>query len=272
MMRRLLALILLAPLVAFAASYSAVRPPQLSAGTSPSPPEVALTAYVADSTGTYLSRAQPVGVVDGSQFTLSMWFNQTTGGNCLLFASTAGSNSAYIDLYNFVSGVATLETRNNSGGAQNLSSTWATASAGAVHHIVVSIDLTNTAKRHVYVDGVAQSVTWTTYDTANPNIDWTVSSWFVMHGPSNGFGDCGGQVGQVWFNTSYIDLSVPANLAKFYNAGKPVYLGADGSLPTGSQPLIYLPEFGDRAGINRGTGGDYTATGTLPAAGRILGR
>jgi hypothetical protein len=71
-----------------------------------------------------------------------------------------------------------------------------------------------------------------------------------------------GEIGALWFNTSYIDLSVAANLAKFVTGtginAKPVDLGATGELPTGTSPLMYLPLYGNNAGKNYGTGGDFT--------------
>jgi hypothetical protein len=70
---------------------------------------------------------------------------------------------------------------------------------------------------------------------------------------------------------TYLDLTTAANIALFRGAdGKPVDLGADGSLPTGSAPLIYLScRPGDAASAfatNRGTGGDFTITGSLDVA------
>jgi hypothetical protein len=46
----------------------------------------------------------------------------------------------------------------------------------------------------------------------------------------------------------------------FYDTAtnKPKFLGIDGSLPTGSPPLVYLPMRGSDAGNNPGTGGDFT--------------
>ena len=66
-----------------------------------------------------------------------------------------------------------------------------------------------------------------------------------------------GEIGNVYFNNSYIDL---ATNNPFYDAStnKPKYLGESGELPTGSSPLIYLPLRADDAGNNLGTGGDFT--------------
>lgn len=74
-----------------------------------------------------------------------------------------------------------------------------------------------------------------------------------------------GMLGDVYFDTSYIDLS--AN-NPFWNSdeNKPAYLGKNGELPTGSAPLIYLPLRADSAGKNMGTGGDFTVNGTLEGA------
>ena len=65
-----------------------------------------------------------------------------------------------------------------------------------------------------------------------------------------------------------LDFSIVSNRRKFLSAGgKPVFLGADGSLPTGTAPIIYQHLDDGEAvanfATNRGTGGDFTITGTL---------
>ena len=37
-----------------------------------------------------------------------------------------------------------------------------------------------------------------------------------------------------------MDVSLPANIAKFYAAGKPMSLGTTGLLPDGQAPYIYM--------------------------------
>ena len=59
-----------------------------------------------------------------------------------------------------------------------------------------------------------------------------------------------------------------SNRRKFIDsAGKPVDLGADGSTPTGSSPLIYLSlregEGAEQFAVNRGTGIDFTVRGSV---------
>ena len=73
-----------------------------------------------------------------------------------------------------------------------------------------------------------------------------------------------GDIQFFWFDDSYIDLSVEANRRKFFDAeGRRQFLGADGSKPTGSQPLVYLDNDAGKFEKNRGSGGDFSVTGSL---------
>lgn len=69
----------------------------------------------------------------------------------------------------------------------------------------------------------------------------------------------------------YLDFSLVANRRKFISvSGKPTHLGATGSLPTGTAPLVYQHIDNGEAvanfATNRGTGGNFTITGTLDTA------
>jgi hypothetical protein len=71
---------------------------------------------------------------------------------------------------------------------------------------------------------------------------------------------------EVYYGNEYIDLSVEANRRKFISAsGSPVSLGADGSLPTGNQPDVYLSGVASNwnAGKNFGSAGNFTVTSTI---------
>lgn len=69
-----------------------------------------------------------------------------------------------------------------------------------------------------------------------------------------------------WVDDQYIDFSVQANRRKFLTAGgKAEQLGATGSVPTGSTPLIYLNGY-DKF-TNRGRGGQFTVNGALTQGG-----
>lgn len=81
-----------------------------------------------------------------------------------------------------------------------------------------------------------------------------------------------GAMADLWIApNTFIDFSVTGNRRKFISAaGKPVNLGADGSIPTGTAPAIFQRRApADAAATfadNLGTGGDFTITGTLTNA------
>lgn len=73
-----------------------------------------------------------------------------------------------------------------------------------------------------------------------------------------------GDLAEIYFAPGqFLDLSVTANRRKFINAGnKPVFLGTDGSLPTGVQPAVYMNQKAITAQVNLGSGGDFDVAGT----------
>src|SRR3546814_17811034 len=67
---------------------------------------------------------------------------------------------------------------------------------------------------------------------------------------------------------TYIDLSVTANRRKFVGSGAAtsVDLGADGSTPTGTAPLVFLSGATADWHTNKGAGGGFTENGALTDA------
>ena len=134
-----------------------------------------------------------------------------------------------------------------------------TISTNAWHHILVSWDAT-TGDILLYIDDV--DVTGTVnYNTGT-----------VSFGPNFSVGSNAGtqllygDLSEAYFTNEYLDLSIEANRRKFITAvGTPVDLGADGSLPTGTQPLIYFKGVASvwNAGTNAGSGGSFTMTGSV---------
>jgi hypothetical protein len=88
----------------------------------------------------------------------------------------------------------------------------------------------------MYVNGSSANTTilGNTNSTLNPS---AASSIGDLYG--GGLPSAASDLGQVWYNDSFIDFSNPANLAKFYSSG-PVSVGSDGSTPTGSAPRLFL--------------------------------
>lgn len=217
-----------------------------------------------DGTADYLDRTTaPTGITDGKAFTLHFVAAAESAGRSLLTFATSTTNrfhAVYGGNANILEVVAA-----NTAGTQILFFTVAGALVSGRNRVVtMSIDLSDVNKRHVYINGTLVSPTWTTY--TNDTIDFAITSTPRYRvgcnagtTPANFFD---GRLGALWFDTSYIDLSVASNLAKFVTGtgidAKPVDLGASGELPTGTSPIIYLPMYGNNAGKNYGTGGDFT--------------
>lgn len=218
-----------------------------------------------DGTNDYLTRgAGLTGAADGRKGMVSFWIRFTGGDGAfaaivegtgqlvqIIRTNTANGDCIRINVYS--SGVVELMSMTTSGGKL--------VSAGLMH-VLASWDLT-AGRAQVYVnDASDRSGTPTLTDA---DIDYTLGNWRIGAAISGAGNKLQGSLHELWFSfTDSLDLSVEANRRKFISAARgPVYLGTDGSGPTGSAPIIYLR--GDHAafGANSGTGGDLTLTGTL---------
>lgn len=126
------------------------------------------------------------------------------------------------------------------------------------HHLACSWD-TAVPIAHMWVNGALdQNIT-----TLTPGalLDYTRNNWWV--GASSGPASLiDGAISELVFQDGeYIDLTVQANrdLHRHPN-GQPPNIGADGSLPTGTQPIMYMVEEGGVM-VNRGSGGAFVAVG-----------
>lgn len=217
-----------------------------------------------DGTADYLSRTAALSGITGSKtFTLSFTFNADAG-----FIS-----GDRILTFRDLSDLQIFQVTNQSGklrivadGTPNTADALVvdafTIVAGRNYTVQISVDLVDTSKRHVYVNGESFAATWSVYG----NIAIAFASASRVAVASNLAASAAtlfsGNLGELYFDTKYIDLSNPDNLAKFVTGtgidAKPADLGANGELPFGTPPLIYLPMYGDNAGKNYGTGGDFT--------------
>lgn len=130
------------------------------------------------------------------------------------------------------------------------------------HHWMFSMD-SATGDLHYYIDGVDVTPGWCSFNSTNayaPNTN-------LRFGYDSYQGYVPADAADIWFDVgTYIDLSVASNRELFYNAGEAVYLGADGSLPTGSAPDIFLTGDTDSWHVNKGTAGGMTEVGALTTA------
>lgn len=201
------------------------------------------------------------GISDGKQGLLSVWVRLSGGNGTNMMISCNNGQNFYIrrnSSNNFA-------VEGSNGAIQNIGLTSATAYTSGVTwlHMLTSWNLATSAV-HMYITNVSDLAGSPIIDDSN--IVYSSSNW--SQGDNNaGAQFLTGEQAEMFFHPTYLDLSVAGNRAKFISGGKPVDLGADGSLPLGLQPIIY---FSVRANgvvgdwlTNRGTGGNFTlATGT----------
>ena len=165
------------------------------------------------------------------------------------------SNKMRVTLQNGGSGVYIFETVST----YTASATW--------RHFLASWDSTGGGTSHLYVN-----------DVSDKTVISGSTGAIITLGSSTNFYICidtiagrrvNGALTELYFAPAqYLDFSIESNRRKFISSdGKPVDLGATGSTPTGTAPIAYQTV---RAGgvatdmaTNRGTGGNFTITGTL---------
>jgi len=131
---------------------------------------------------------------------------------------------------------------------------------GEWHNVLFSWNY-DTPSVQVYIDEELM-------DVGSPVSD-TVSSMgttdFIELGRTTAFSKYTGALSQYWLHTgTAIDFSVKANRRKFISPSKrPVFLGDDGSKPTGSQPEVFLKGTGTGFNVNSGSLGNFTANATF---------
>jgi len=211
------------------------------------------------------------GAGPSSQVAGSFWFRvlgQTQTTKKYIFAIYSGTNPQFTILITTANKLEFVGY--NNGGTKVLDQTAPTVfnTDNNWHHVAYSFDLTNAARKYVYIDDVSQTLSGGTFSTGNT----------IQFGPTTtpleSFGALPtgavatkfvGSLADFWMNTgTFIDLTMPATLRYFIDATlKPVNLGPNGSLgPTGAAPLIYMSGPTSSWPTNNGSGGgSFTAAG-----------
>ncbi|MBN9889376.1 LamG domain-containing protein [Salipiger abyssi] len=226
-----------------------------------------------DGTTTYLSSSSISGLSDGKKGTFSVWF-KTDDYTTDHYVFEAQSSRFYIN-FNDNNGRMHFAGRDSTGTSMLYAMTDDNSIVqGQWHHLMASWDTSEGADAstcttcHIYLDGVDQTGNgFVTYsDAADINY---VRAAYRVGAQVSGANLWQGGIADLWidFDTN-IDLSVASNREKFIDAsGNPVYLGLDGSLPTGSAPDIFLSGATDDWHTNKGAGGGFTENGALTTAG-----
>jgi hypothetical protein len=134
-------------------------------------------------------------------------------------------------------------------------------------HVLVSINLSNTANRYIYLNDVnyTSSASFGAYSNANISFSeafaHTVGNRWIFNSTDQ---FAKGRLSNVFLDYTYRDLSVTNNRRLFITQdGKP----ADGQ--AGLNPIMYMPlDDPEDIGYNAGTGGDFTVNGVMARSGR----
>ena len=212
-----------------------------------------------DGTNDWLNRgADFTSNVDTKLLTFSVWLKPVSlSDNDRLYQSGGQVNTMLI-----TSSQLQINFRNSSG-TDILRVLTSALSTGSWQHIMGSFDLTDTGKRHLYVNNISDlNVTIYTDDTMD-----TANAEHAIGASTVGTGLYDGDMADFYLNFGeYIDLSVAVNREKFIDAGKPVALGSDGSTPTGTAPDMLLTNPTATWHTNVATGGGMTENGALTTA------
>lgn len=197
--------------------------------------------------------------VNSKLFTCSFWAKITnTATNRILAIQTNGANDWGVTITVLTDERLAIATGSFHGANGFVLTTDSAVPIGSWFHLVLSLDLSDAGKRHCYIDGSSAAVTYTKYVDAALDYDGSGSGTNFVIGYS---GPYIGDLYQFCYAPGiYVDLSVGANLQKFYNSGK-VEMGTDGSLALGSTPGVFLN--GRSVGrwpSNRGDGGSFTVS------------
>jgi hypothetical protein len=207
-----------------------------------------------DGSNDYMSRSS-IGASDGKQLTLSCTFNRKPGSSSMPFYINNGSQASFI--FYTLNGTAMLVGYNapNSGvvlNAQLPNYFFGLDTSTSMVSFSVSIDLNNQSACKWFVNGVdvSSSATYSSLDSSK-TIDFTSSAYDICK-----YDYWAGSLGEFYFDTNYIDL---ASNNPFWDSdlNKPIPIRKVLE-NTGNTPLIAMPIEGNNAGLNLGTGGNFT--------------
>lgn len=216
------------------------------------------TGAVSFGTGDRLSSSGITGIADSKTFTLSLWFYITPDSDGKLINLT---NYFYLD-FDATNARMRIYAKNTSGTAileadYDWPSSLTCPLINTFTNVIISCDMSNTSKRHIYINDISNAL-WNTYTNS--------AIGFTTLGTANDIPSTAQPVrmSNVFFDQTYRDLSIEANRRLFITAdGKPA--SGQASL----NPILYLPmKDASTAHINLGTGGDFIQNGVLDTATR----
>lgn len=222
-----------------------------------------------DGTNDYMTRALFSGAADSKTGILSVWLriDAGDGSSRMILGNDTIVNSRFSLILGTTNLVQILGIGTDVATKLSIRTAGAYTAGAAWLHVLASWNLATAGARAIYVNDTLDfsEITFTDAD-----IDYTPTSNLESVGAdaigNNKFSGC---IAELYFAPGqYLDFSLVHNRRKFISAsGKPVHLGTTGALPTGTAPIAYLhldnAEAVANFATNRGTGGNFSITGTL---------
>lgn len=214
------------------------------------------TAYATAFGGTneYLSKGTAIGS-DSKLGLISFWVKcgDTSDGALMnIFISDSGFIVRRLDTPSHLQIIG----KNGAGtGILNIESAAVINVASGWVHCAASWDMAGSS--WIYING-ASSQTVTTF--TNDTIDYTDTTNNVGASVS-ATSKLLGSLCEFWYAHEYQAATIVTSFRSV--GGKPVSLGADGSLPTGTQPLVYLRSPYTSFETNSGSAGNFTPHGSF---------
>lgn len=233
-------------------------------------PQIIVDGADFDGTNDYMTRAGLSGAVDSKKGIISAWMRLDGGDGSQLDLIMGDDGSASFMVYrsspnkigiNGWSSAPSLPLMLLTNNTYTSSATWV--------HLLASWDLAITTS-HLYINDVSDKHVSSTQN--NETLVYTHTQWRVGSDSAAVGSLFNGAIADLYFAPGqYLDFSQVSNRRKFISAsGKPVHLGTTGALPTGTAPIMYHHLDNGEAvanfATNRGTGGNFTITGTLDTA------
>lgn len=213
-----------------------------------------------DGSTDYYTQASSGTLANGTQLTVSAWFQLASavgGTSKRILGHVNGGSANYVDMQ--PGQVLSARFLDTAGSACLEFTTTTTYADSTWHHVVFSVDMTDTGKRHLYIDDAVPSFTWNNYN--NSSIELTPDSSWGFGASPTGVLFFDGEIAEIFIEDQYIDLSVTANRRKFISStGLPVSMGTNGAAVFGGNAGFHLSGFADFNGdlsIN-GTPSEFT--------------
>ena len=210
-----------------------------------------------------------VGNSNSKTVTLSFWSYYPTNAGGFRGIVGAGAEGAQSFFQAFMAGATTFSFLGRNASGSNVLSFNTVGSAGDFklmpvrkwNNIIISFDLSDTLKRHVFINeiDVTNDITWATY--VDDEIQFQQPKWGVGITPGSNNEAYKGRLCNMFLDYTYRDLTVASNRQLFVNSVDSGKRLAPASFNTmeALNPILFMPmKNGSTSTDNFGTGGNFS--------------